>query len=84
MSIEKPHENGLNGSPAGSELTGKVDNAEWNKIKESMTPDLEEVERILREEPMIDASEVNRLLGIADEEIAQVLASPPPREMFRT
>ena len=39
---------------------------------------LEEVERILREEPMVDASEVNRRLNITDDEIADVMKSPPP------
>jgi hypothetical protein len=48
--------------------------------QETMLP-VEEVERILREEPMIDASEVNKRLGITDEEIADALNSPS-QEIF--
>src|SRR5262245_56039321 len=70
-----------NGSGSNGNHRIRMSESEWEKMcQETMLP-VEEVERILREEPMIDASEVNRLLGITDEEIADAM-NAPSQEIF--
>jgi hypothetical protein len=78
MSIERTSQNGQSAMPTEAEMARMIDNGEWDKVKDLLTPCPEEVERILGEEPMIDAAEVNRMLEITDEEIEDVLKSPPP------
>ena len=65
------------GEPNGKKLTREeemialIENGDWDTLDRLIGISPEETERILREEPRIDASEVNRMLGITDEEIAE-------------
>ena len=83
MSAEKPNSNGLQKPPTAQELGRMIDNGEWDKVKALLTPTPEEVESMLTE-PTIDAAEVNRVLGITDEEIAEVAKSPAPEMLPRS
>ena len=69
------HPNGSKHEICGPDLGRMIEQGQWEKVKELLTPSPEEVEQLLRE-PMIDAAEVNRMLGITDEEIAETLKSP--------
>jgi len=68
MPTEKSKTNGTPTIPSGEELGRMLDNGEWDKVKELLTPTEEEVDRALQE-PTIDGAEVNRMLEISDEEI---------------
>jgi hypothetical protein len=78
MSDEKNPENGRNGIPSGEELGRMLDRGEWDKVKALLAGTPEEAEQILRESEWIDIDEVNRMLGITDEEIRASLAAPRP------
>lgn len=54
-----------------------TDNTNTNGSRKDDELPLDEVERILRDEPMIDAAEVNRMLGITDDEIVAILKRRP-------
>ena len=76
MSIDNSTENGSRQIPSGDEMSRMIDNGEWEKVKELLTPTEEEVLLALQE-PMIDAAEVNRLLASTDEEIESTAKAPP-------
>ena len=59
------------------EMIDLIENGDWDILERMLGWSREEDERILREEPMIDAAEINRLFGITDEEIDEVLKDPP-------
>jgi hypothetical protein len=59
------------------EMVTLIENGDWDALDRMLGWSREEDERILREEPMIDAAEINRLFGITDEEIAEVQKNPP-------
>ena len=75
MSIEHSKAKGSRQLPSGEEMGRMIDNGEWDKVKELLTPTEEEVLMALQE-PMIDAAEVNRMLAITDEEIESAAKSP--------
>lgn len=61
-------------------ITRAIENRDWDAFDRLTGLTHEETERILREEPVVDATEVFRMLGITDEEVREVLKSPPPEE----
>ena len=64
--------------PNAREIARAIESRDWDTLDRLTGMSPEEAERILREEPMIDAAEVNKLLCISDDEIDTVMKLPPP------
>ena len=62
---------------SASEFISAIERRDWETVDRLMGISAEEEERILREEALIDAAEVNRRLGIDDDELDAVAKSPP-------
>jgi hypothetical protein len=57
-------------APTSAELGRMLDNGQWDEVKELIGIKPEEAEQLLSEGDWVDIDEVNKLLGITDEELA--------------
>lgn len=81
MSDAKTPENCRSGIPSSEELGRMLDRGEWDKVKELIAGTPEEAEEALHEGGWIDIDEVNRMLGITEEQIRAALAWPPQQTL---
>ena len=69
MPAENIPGSGSTPQPSGAELGKMLDNGEWDKVKELIGISPDEVEQILNERDWVDIDEVNKLLGITEDEL---------------